>query len=340
MSSRREAAIEIDAFDTRPEVAARCMRELMSARWRGATARPDIVVEPGAGTGTFVRAIRDALGDRVALAAFDKHREVPGLVAGGVDFLTWPPPSVSPVGVWVIGNPPFGANATDAVAFFNHAATFAELVAFIVPKCFRQVSRVRLDDRFSLRHESRLPVDAFLVGDTPYRVHTYWQVWTRREEDESERVTSLPSSIVIPDGLDARVRPLTAAELAPLGALVELGELSAALAAFRAMRGLLVARVSAHPGHVSDADVKVSHALNELKRRSATAAYAAEAWFFFRATNDADRAALAAAFTPTFAMGARGNITATECMAAFGDALFNTPTVDESARDNRTRRNE
>jgi hypothetical protein len=318
-----EEALRIDAFDTRPEVADRCVRALLSERWPCAVERPELVVEPAAGAGVFVQALRAALGPRPQIAAIDKYREEKGLVAGGIDFLEWPAPSASSVGVWVVGNPPFGSNASLVVEFFNRAAEFAELIAFIVPKCFRNVSSTRLDERFTLRHESRLPADAFLVGSTPYRVHTYWQVWTRRRADEP-RVTRL-ARVTVPPGIEKRVRAMTAVEMEPVMALMMLGELRAAEAAFRSMCGLVVARVHAQAGHVADSYERVVGALSEVKRRGAS--FVAEAWFFFRtvgATRDADRAALVEAFRPITltGLGSRGNVTHDECMAQFGDVLI------------------
>ena len=39
-----------------------------------------------------------------------------------------------------LGNPPFGKNCSLAIKFFNKAAEFADLIAFIIPRTFKRIS--------------------------------------------------------------------------------------------------------------------------------------------------------------------------------------------------------
>ena len=80
----------------------------------------------------------------------------------------------------VFGNPPFGKNASLAVQFFNHAAGFANCIAFIVPRSFLKPSvENRLDLRFEKVEQFPLAQPAFEFEGEDRSVPTVWQVWCR-----------------------------------------------------------------------------------------------------------------------------------------------------------------
>lgn len=86
----------------------------------------------------------------------------------------------------MICNPPFGKNTSLAIRFFNHAATFASRIAFIVPLTFKKKSvQDRLDTAFHLEAQIVLPPDSFLLEGKPCDVPTTWQVWVRRDQPRS-----------------------------------------------------------------------------------------------------------------------------------------------------------
>lgn len=85
---------------------------------------------------------------------------------------------------FVIGNPPFGRNNALSVRFFNHAANFAEYIAFIVPKSWRKWSvQNRLNVRFHLVKDVALPKDIF-YGENGNGFGTnfnaVFQIWQRK----------------------------------------------------------------------------------------------------------------------------------------------------------------
>ena len=81
----------------------------------------------------------------------------------------------------VIGNPPFGKRGKLAIAFFNHAAHLADIVAFIVPVNFRKfTTHKQLEPSMRLISKLTLPRDAFyLHTGKSYSVNTEFQIWTR-----------------------------------------------------------------------------------------------------------------------------------------------------------------
>lgn len=88
----------------------------------------------------------------------------------------------------MIGNPPFGKNASMAVRFFNHAAARSTVIALILPRTFRKTSIVnRLDRAFHLLREEEVPSDAFLFRSKPYNVPAVFQIWERRSQQRDLR---------------------------------------------------------------------------------------------------------------------------------------------------------
>ncbi|MBP0484517.1 hypothetical protein [Sagittula salina] len=158
----------LDQFYTRPDTAAMCVALL--AEYLPAFS-PDLYVEPSAGDGVFLdRLPQPRFGIDIAPAA-------PGIASE--DFLTWAPDDASGT-IAVVGNPPFGRNASKAIAFFNHAAGFAEVIAMIMPASLTKGSmQDRLDENFHLVGAQPLHAEAFRVDETLHEVNAVFQIWRR-----------------------------------------------------------------------------------------------------------------------------------------------------------------
>ena len=133
----------------------------------------DVIVEPSAGVGTFLDLLP---ADRRIGIDIDPQRS--DLIAA--DFLGWRP-EANAGRVLVIGNPPFGQRAALAVAFITHACTFADVVAFILPRSFRKYTfQNRVPRTFHL--QASLDCDEFVTRDgTPVSVKTVFQVWRKQD---------------------------------------------------------------------------------------------------------------------------------------------------------------
>lgn len=81
----------------------------------------------------------------------------------------------------IVGNPPFGKRGKMAIAFFNHAAKFADIIAFILPVNFRKyIVHKQLEKSMQFIRRLPLPRDAFhLNSGKSYSVNTEFQIWTR-----------------------------------------------------------------------------------------------------------------------------------------------------------------
>lgn len=165
-----DKARQLDQFYTRSNIAKQCVDELFAQLAHPADQW--LWIEPSAGAGAFVDFLPNT---RIALDIAPRRSDI-----SQADFLIWHPGS-SERPIAVIGNPPFGKNASLASRFFNHAANFADLIGFIVPKTFQKASLVnRLDRHMHLVREVALPLDSFVFAGLPYEVPTVFQIWERK----------------------------------------------------------------------------------------------------------------------------------------------------------------
>lgn len=209
MSTRNAAEVRetgLDKFYTKPDVAQHCL-ELLGSRYPWT--RWSHVIEPSAGNGSFSSRIPPPARERTT--AIDIAPEHPTIRQ--VDFFTFrlPESEERGGGVLVVGNPPFGRVSSLAIRFFNHAATFADVIAFIVPRTFRRVSvQNKLDPHFHcvLDEDVRQDPCAF---EPSMAVKCTFQVWERRPTELRGRVvlpTSHPHWSFLPFGpLDAAGQP-------------------------------------------------------------------------------------------------------------------------------------
>ena len=145
----------------------------------------DVFLEPSAGDGAFFELMPK--NHRVGVDLEPKHADVQK-----ADFLSQFLPDQN-VSRWVVvGNPPFGKNSSLAVRFFNKAAEFAEVIAFVVPLTFRKKSLwKRLSRDFVLADELTLEQDSFIFEGRPYSVPCCFQVWVKTKEPRVDTDTPL-----------------------------------------------------------------------------------------------------------------------------------------------------
>lgn len=147
----------------------------------------DLIVEPSAGDGVFLDLL--PADRRIGIDITPRRSD---LVQQ--DFLRWFP-SDPTKRILVIGNPPFGQRAALAIRFIRHAAGFADVIAFILPRSFnKDTFQNRVPLEFHLVASQNLD-DAFRIGgNREQRVRTVFQVWERRESyrDAAKRPDSHP----------------------------------------------------------------------------------------------------------------------------------------------------
>ena len=173
-NDNRAADVELDQFYTLPSVARRLYAVLAGLFDLSLF----LMIEPSAGDGAFFRLmLAGSLG-------FDLDPKWPGLIT--TDFLGIRVSSDRKI--LILGNPPFGRNASMAKRFFNHAALQADVIAFILPRSFRKAAIQNcLNELFHLLHEEDVGRDAFVFRSRPKHVPAVFQVWVRRSTSRALR---------------------------------------------------------------------------------------------------------------------------------------------------------
>ena len=168
----------LDKFYTKPEIAKQCFQFLNKYY-------PDIgqetFLEPSAGSGVFLPLL--------------PHYEAYDILPEGdniqqADFLSLDLPQTDYV---TIGNPPFGSRSKTAIAFFNHAAKYSKIIAFIVPVSFMKWGvQKELDPSFNLLAYQFLPANSFTNKGQDFAVRCVFQIWTREFVADNLRIIKAP----------------------------------------------------------------------------------------------------------------------------------------------------
>ena len=170
-------AKDLDQFYTAPEVAERFVG-IVNGMFP--LDEFDMVLEPSAGSGNILRHLPagsvgldlEPMGDGIIKQDFFKY-ESPYH------------PLMNPIRIATVGNPPFGSGYMNPLAkgFFNHAATFSEVIAFIIPAKWDTSWKVQfqLDKSFGLYFSEVLPKDSFIFNGKPYDVPCCMQVWSKTQ---------------------------------------------------------------------------------------------------------------------------------------------------------------
>jgi hypothetical protein len=160
----------LDKFYTIPVIAEKCINSVgLKYDWK----KWDLVVEPSAGSGSFLLKIPTT--KRIGIDISPEHKDIIKQ-----DFLTYTPP-LEFKNILVIGNPPFGKVSSLAVKFFNYSAKWASVIAFIIPKTFRRVSiQNKLNKQFHLIFDEEIPIKPCSFNP-PMMVKCCFQIWEKKD---------------------------------------------------------------------------------------------------------------------------------------------------------------
>lgn len=193
----------LDLFYTNVGIARQCIAFTEEKIAKG---RRVHYLEPACGTGSFSKQLENCV-------SVDIQPRMKG--AKKADFFKLEKknlfPKIKTSKICVIGNPPFGKNSSLAVRFFNHATSFGDVIAFIVPKTFKKASLQRkLNKNFWLLAEMEIPKNSFTLGDELHDTPSVFQIWERREKSRSTPKVDLENDIVefvkTPEEADLAVR--------------------------------------------------------------------------------------------------------------------------------------
>ena len=169
----------LDKFYTIPSCSKKCIDKICQlydiTKW-------DLIVEPSAGNGSFLTQIPS-----INKIGIDIEPEHPSIMKQ--DFFNYIPDNTN---ILVIGNPPFGRVSSLAIKFFNHAAKWANVIAFIIPRTFRKLSvQNKLNDMFHLVYDEEIPNKPCCFSP-PMMVKCCFQIWEKSEV--KRQIIDLPTT--------------------------------------------------------------------------------------------------------------------------------------------------
>lgn len=170
-----------DQYYTKVSVAKKCVTTLLRLCPQTAEFQ---WIEPSAGNGSFLKALPPAF-SKLGIDLEPKSQEIQQ-----GNFLHWLPTTERRRVFF--GNPPFGRQGSLAKSFIKHAATYADIIAFILPRSFVKPSMMRafpLD--FHCLHSEELEKNAFEVNTEEYDVPCVFQIWEKRETNRVVPESSL-----------------------------------------------------------------------------------------------------------------------------------------------------
>jgi predicted RNA methylase len=165
--------VDKEQYFTSPELASKCVA-LVNEIYP--LDEFEIIIEPSAGDGAFLRLLpaSTSLGVDIAPMASNILKS---------DFLEWLPSKITARSkVLVIGNPPFGARASIALKFIDHAATFSDVIAFVLPMSFKKYTFQNMLPRNLHLVKSIDCADVYETPNGAVKVNTVFQIWEKRTE--------------------------------------------------------------------------------------------------------------------------------------------------------------
>lgn len=166
----------LDQFYTKPHVVQACVVHLLHVLNRLGES-PTIFIEPSAGSGSFVDALRAR---NLPVQAYDIAPQFPTTIKR--DFLRDRlRPQGCPNSRAIIGNPPFGRRGAQALAFLDRSLQVASTVGFILPRQFTKYgTQKKILTTACLVSQEAIPPQAFFTDDTgSISIGCVFQVWTR-----------------------------------------------------------------------------------------------------------------------------------------------------------------
>lgn len=159
----------LDKFYTLPLCSKKCIDKVSELY---TISNFDIIIEPSAGNGSFLNQIPS--NNKIGIDISPEHSDIIRL-----DFFDYSPP-LDMKNILVIGNPPFGRVSSLAIKFFNHAAKWANVIAFIIPRTFRRVSvQNKLNSLFHLVYDEEIPNKPCCFSP-PMMVKCCFQIWEKQ----------------------------------------------------------------------------------------------------------------------------------------------------------------
>jgi len=170
----------IDKYYTKEGVAHLCLDYFKKYIKIG---KNDLVIEPSAGNGSFISAIKALTSHYVFYDIEPENSEIISqdyLNGNYNDFKS------KFNNIHIIGNPPFGRQSSLAIKFIKKSCEFCDSISFILPKSFKKESLKKVFPlNFHLLFEYDLPDKSFMVNGLEYNVDSVFQIWEKKPENRA-----------------------------------------------------------------------------------------------------------------------------------------------------------
>jgi predicted RNA methylase len=177
----------IDKYYTKPSVVIECIKIIKKYI---NIANNDLIIEPSAGNGSFIENIKTLSKNYIFFDLEPEHNEV-----SKQDFLEFDYKKVKENfdNIHIIGNPPFGRQASLAIKFIKKCCQFSNSISFILPKSFKKDSMQKcFSKNFHLIYEIDLLENSFLVNGVESDVPCVFQIWQYKDELRNEIDKKIP----------------------------------------------------------------------------------------------------------------------------------------------------
>ena len=167
----------IDKFYTKKEVAMYCINLFKDYV---APNNDDLIIEPSAGNGAFIDAIKSL---KCNYEFYDLEPANDEIIKQ--DYLLYTntntKTNINTQKIHIVGNPPFGRQSSLAIKFIKKSCTFCASISFILPRSFKKDSlKKAFPLNFHMLYEIDLPEKSFLVNGEEYNVQCIFQIWVKK----------------------------------------------------------------------------------------------------------------------------------------------------------------
>jgi hypothetical protein len=153
----------------------------------------DLIIEPSAGNGAFIDAIKSLKCNYEFYDLEPEHNEIVKL-----DYLLYNVNNVNNTQkIHILGNPPFGRQSSSAIKFIKKSCEFCSTISFILPKSFKKDSlKKTFLPNFHLVYEIDLPEKAFLVNNKEHDVPCIFQIWIKKTHNRDACIKLEPHNFI------------------------------------------------------------------------------------------------------------------------------------------------
>jgi hypothetical protein len=152
--------------------------------------KDDLIIEPSAGNGSFIENIKKITENYKFYDLEPENKEIIKQDFLNFDFVELKQKYKN---IHIVGNPPFGRQASLAIKFIKKCCLFSNSISFILPKSFKKDSmKKHFSKNFHLIYEIDLLENSFLVNNVDSDVPCVFQIWQHKNETRNSIIKVNP----------------------------------------------------------------------------------------------------------------------------------------------------